>query len=163
MVAESNESSYGEKTNRQYEKYQKSQQDTILFGVYVNKEHLGWILNNKKYNVRLGARVGAVKRTQQVTSAKYLVLYDNSSENTYKVFNLSDKHYIWNAEKMREMKYYKNFTENDQYYIYDILNETDELGEIDVASVLKRVKENAKEEIVKGTPIYVYKDEINTI
>ncbi|MBP5372332.1 MAG: LlaJI family restriction endonuclease [Bacteroidales bacterium] len=163
MVAESNESSYGGKTNRQYEKYQKSQQNTILFGVYVNKEHLDWILNNKKYNVRLGARVGAVKRTQQVTSAKYLVLYDSSSENTYKVFNLSDKHYIWNAEKMREMKYYKNFTENDQYYIYDILNETDELGEIDVASVLKRVKENAKEEIAKGTPIYVYKDEINTI
>ncbi|MBO7054521.1 MAG: LlaJI family restriction endonuclease [Bacteroidales bacterium] len=163
MVAESNESSYGGKTNRQYEEYQKSQQNTILFGVYVNKEHLDWILNNKKYNVRLGSRVGAVKRTQQVTSAKYLVLYDSSSENTYKVFNLSDKHYIWNAEKMREMKYYKNFTENDQYYIYDILNETDELGEIDVASVLKRVKENAKEEIVKGTPIYVYKDEINTI
>ena len=163
MVAESNESSYGEKTNRQYEKYQKSQQDTILFGVYVNKEHLDWILNNKKYNVRLGSRVGAVKRTQQVTSAKYLVLYDSSSENTYKIFNLSDKHYIWNAEKMHEMKYYKKFTENDQYYIYDILNETDELGEIDVASVLKRVKENAKEEIVKGTPIYVYKDEINTI
>ncbi len=163
MVAESNESSYGEKTNRQYEKYQKSQQNTILFGVYVNKEHLDWILNNKKYNVRLGARVGAVKRTQQVTSAKYLVLYDSSSENTYKIFNLSDKHYIWNAEKMREMKYYKNFTENDQYYIYDILNETDDLGEIDVAFVLKRVKENAKEEIVKGTPIYVYKDEINTI
>lgn len=163
MVAESNESSYGGKTNRQYEKYQKSQQNTILFGVYVNKEHLDWILNNKKYNVRLGARVGAVKRTQQVTSAKYLVLYDSSSENTYKVFNLSDKHYIWNAEKMREMKYYKNFTENDQYYIYDILNETDDLGEIDVTFVLKRVKENAKEEIVKGTPIYVYKDEINTI
>ena len=163
MVAESNESSYGGKTNRQYEEYQKSQQNTILFGVYVNKEHLDWILNNKKYNVRLGSRVGAVKRTQQVTSAKYLVLYDSSSENTYKVFNLSDKHYIWNAEKMREMIYYKNFTENDQYYIYDILNETDELGEIDVASVLKRVKENAKEEIVKGTPIYVYKDEINTI
>ena len=143
-------------------KYERLKQTSILFGVFKNQTHLDWIQNNKKYNVRLGKRVGAVKRTRQVTSAEYLVLYEFHNERNYKVYKLSDKHYIWNTEKMLEFGYpISENSESRTYYIYDLLKETDELGFIDIESTLLTPREmiakhTENEDDIKATPIYVY-------
>lgn len=156
--------------NPQPVKYEKFRPTSILFGVYKDQQHLDWILNNHKYNVRLGDRVGAVKRTRQVTSAEYLVLYEFQNEENYMVFKLSDKHSIWDTEKMVKMGYTTS-NPNDEgrmYYIYNLLEKTEDLGEIDVESTLivpreAIAKHTERQEDIYATPIYVYKDEIHNI
>ncbi len=156
--------------NPQPVKYEKFRPTSILFGVYKDQQHLDWILNNHKYNVRLGDRVGAVKRTRQVTSAEYLVLYEFQNEENYMVFKLSDKHSIWDTEKMVKMGYTTS-NPNDEgrmYYIYNLLEKTEDLGKIDVESTLivpreAIAKHTERQEDIYATPIYVYKDEIHNI
>ncbi len=156
--------------NPQPVKYEKFRPTSILFGVYKDQQHLDWILNNRKYNVRLGDRVGAVKRTRQVTSAEYLVLYEFQNEENYMVFKLSDKHSIWDTEKMVKMGYTTS-NPNDEgrmYYIYNLLEKTEDLGKIDVESTLivpreAIAKHTERQEDIYATPIYVYKDEIHNI
>lgn len=147
-------------------KYEKLKQTSVLFGVFKDQKHLEWIQNNKKYNVRLGERVGAVKRTRQVTSAEYLVLYEFQNERNYRVYKLSDKHFIWDTNKMRESGYpISENSESRLYYIYNLLEETDELGSIDIESTLFApremiAKQTKNEDDIKATPIYVYKNEV---
>ena len=147
----------------QQSQYRQYRQASILFGVYKDPEHLDWILKNKKYNVRLGERAGAVKRTRQVVSAEYLVLYELKNETNYLVFRLSDKHFIWNNQKMKEMGYaISEEDEKRQYYIYTLADRID-LGDIDIAGVLNRKKaefeKDTGETMEEGTPIYVFENE----
>ena len=167
MAAESDEAGkiYRENAEK-LSKYKKGKQNTILFGIYKDDDHLKWILKEKKYNVRFGDRVGAVRPTRQVTSAKYLVLYEFRKEEKYTVYELSDKHEICDSEKMRETGYplTKGDT-NNQYYLYNINGETSELCDIDVAATLEIPRElirnyTKNEDDVLGTPIYVYESEI---
>ena len=139
--------------------------ETILLGVFKNEEHKEWILNNKKYNVRLGQRVGAVKKIKQVTDAAYLVLYDLHNPGNYSVYKLGDKHHEWNAEKMRLSGYSLNSgSESNLYYIYDLLETTEELGRFDLENLLKRKRSEYKKDTgeypAEGAPIHIYKSEI---
>lgn len=149
------------------EKYKKYKNPSVLFGIYKDAAHLKWIMENKKYNVRFDDRVGAVKHTRQVTSAEYLVLYEFCKEDKYTVYKLGGKHYIWDAEKMKKTGYeIKDGGDVNKYYLYDILCETTELGEIDIKSTLEKPREVIRkivknEDDVKGTPIYVYKYELD--
>ena len=168
MVAESTEVTKAkDEDTKLQEKYKKYKNPSVLFGVYKDGEHLKWILKNKKYNVRFDDRVGAVKHSRQVTSAEYLVLYEFCKEDKYTVYKLGGKHYIWDAEKMKKTGYeIKDGGDVNKYYLYDILCETTELGEIDIKSTLEKPREvirnNVKnEDDVKGTPIYVYKYELD--
>ncbi len=143
----------------------KSNLKTILLGVYKNDTHKEWILTNKKYNVRLGNRAGAVKRIKQVTDASYLVLYDFHNPGNYSVYKLSDKHHTWNAEKMRLSGYTLNSgSESNLYYIYDILEATEELGVFDLEKLLERKRAEYKKDTgeypAEGSPIYIYKSEL---
>ena len=152
-VAAEQEVLYEKKTDK-YKKYQES--DTILFGIYKDESHLKWIQKNLKYNVRLGKRTGAVKRNRQVISAKYLVLYKYKNETEYYVYKLADKHHIYDTDKMIELEYLTTHTENHQYYIYNLIGQTEELGEIDVKDILTRTGIYEAD----GTPIYVYKEDL---
>ena len=164
MAAESDgteETQHSEGKTSEYKKYHKT---SVLFGIFKDEAHKNWILNKKKYNVRLGERAGAVKRTRQVTSAQYLVLYDVNDETKYEVYKLSDKHEIWDEQKMKETDYPMDDDMKKQYYIYTIEGKTDELAKVDVKATLERerqeFKDNTKKEIRKGAPIYVYEGEI---
>lgn len=152
---------YPERKPTEYKKYHKT---SILFGIFKDEAHRNWILDKKKYNVRLGERAGAVKRTRQVTSAQYLVLYNLKDESQYEVYKLSDKHEIWDEQKMKATNYPMDDNMKKQYYIYTLEGKTDELAKVDVKATLERerqeFKDNTKEEIRKGAPIYVYEGEI---
>lgn len=147
-------------------KYKKDKQTTILFGIYKDKAHLDWIQKNKKYNVRFGDRVGAVRPTRQVTSAEYLVLYEFQNEDNYKVYKLGDKHHILKGKDLKDTEYpLMDGGENNMYYVYEFKEETSDLGAIDVLATLaeprKTIAEHTvNEDDVKGTPIYVYENEI---
>lgn len=166
MAAENDskeESQYPKGKTIEYKKYHKT---SVLFGIFKNEEHKNWILKEKRYNVRLGKRAGAVKRTRQVTSAQYLVLYDVNDETKYEVYKLSDKHEIWDEQKMKETDYPypKDDDTKKQYYIYTLEGETDELEKVNVKATLERkrqeFKTNTGEDLREGTPIYVYEGEI---
>ena len=143
-----------EKNTDKYKKYKES--DTILFGIYKDAAHLEWIQKNAKYNVRLGKRAGAVKRNRQVISAKYLVLYEYKNESKYYVYKLDAKHHIYDNNKMMELEYPTEHTENHQYYIYNLIEQTEELGEINVKDILTQTGIYESD----GTPIYVYKEDL---
>ena len=143
--------------NQKYKKY--IEEESVLFGVYKSHQHLEWIQKTGKYNVRLGERVGAVKRNAQVATASYLVLYGLDNKNEYSVYKLNDKHHIWDTQKMKDLDYpVTNDNVNNQYYIYNIVEELDKhsLGEIDVERIIK----STEKEIAVGTPIYVYRNEL---
>ena len=140
-----------------YKKYKE--EESVLFGVYKDEQHLDWIIKNKKYNVRLGERAGAVKRTSQVRNAAYLVLYELDNEKNYQIFKLTDKHHIWDTEKMIE-EGYPTSKSGCQYYIYNLLEETAELEINDISSILNKVKDSMSEKMEKGTPIYAYRNEL---
>ena len=139
--------------------------ETILLGVYKDEKHKEWILRNKKYNVRLGHRAGAVKKIKQVTDAAYLVLYDFHNTSNYSVYKLDDKHQEWNTEKMRLTGYPIGDNSNtNHYYIYNILEATDELGRFDLEKLLSKKKAEYKKDTgeipAEGAPIYIYKSEL---
>ena len=143
--------------NQKYKKY--IEEETILFGIYKSQQHLEWIQKTGKYNVRLGKRVGAVKRNSQVTTASYLVLYGLENKNKYSVYKLSDKHHIWNTQSMKDSDYpVVDVNADHKYYIYNIVEELDKhsMGEIDVERIIK----STEKEIAVGTPIYVYRSEL---
>ena len=171
MAAESDEAGkiYRESVEK-LAKYTEKQPITILFGIYKDDAHLEWIREKKKYNVRLGDRVGAVRPTGQVTSAEYLVLYEFRNEDNYQVFKLSDKHHFWNGKEMKDKGYpLKDGREDNLYYIYELSDEPipTELGKIDVSATLEEPRKaiekdgiKKKKDDVLGTPIYVYENKI---
>lgn len=171
LVAESDEACKTYRDNaEQQAKYKRHKQTSVLFGIYKNSNHLKWITDKKKYNVRLGERVGAVRLTQQVTFAEYLVLYEFRNEENYQVYKLSDKHHIWKGEKMKRMDYpLSEGGERNMYYVYELIGEpTEDLGDINVLATVEEPRKvitpsMEKEDDLMGTPIYVYKDEIITI
>lgn len=146
-------------------KIYKQKKESVLLGVCKDAKHKEWILKNNAYNVRLGARVGAVKKIKQVLDAAYLVLYDYDDASKYKVFKLSDKHHEWNASKMKETGYEIGpDAESNKYFIYQLLEEIQDLGDIDVQSLLRRKKaeilRDTGSEPADGAPIYIYLSEL---
>lgn len=167
IAAESDEVSDRHKISGNVKNYKQHKQVSVLFGIYKDEEHLDWINTNRKYNVRLGERAGAVKRTSQVTSAEWLVLYEFQNETNYKVYKLSNEHHIWDAIKMQETGYnIKNGGENNKYYIYNLLEEVSEdvLGEFDIKSILeherKEINSATNQSLAEGAPIYIYESDL---
>ena len=98
-----------------------------------------------------------------MVSAEYLILYELKYEANYLVFRLSDKHFIWNNQKMKEMGYaISEEDEKRQYYIYTLTDRI-ELGDIDIVGLLNHKKaefeKDTGETMEEGTPIYVFENE----
>lgn len=102
------------------------------------------------YNVRQGARYGAVKRTSQVVHAKYALLYNLDNPKQYLVFRLNETHYVWDEDKMKEHRYDKP---HGMYYVYK-LEEQVQLSNVQVADIIKKAN------VRKGTPLYMNLSEI---
>ena len=166
QIAAESEVEY-KKSPSKYKQY-KTSDESVLFGTYRSKDHLKWIVENKKYNVRLGNRTGAVKRNKQIISASYLVLYNMKNMSDYRIYILSDNHHIWDTEKMKKMSYpVSDSNANNQYYIYNIIGESEKkiFGNIDIEKIINdkhnEIHKVTKSPVAEGTPIYVYRSEIN--
>ncbi len=146
-------------------KYEIIDSNSVLLGVYKNEDHKNWILEKKKYNVRLGNRVGAVKQNRQVLFAKYLVLYNINDETEFEIYELGDNHNIMTGEQMNSEGYpFEEDFKDKEYYVYTLLEKTTDIEIKDLPEFLKKKRQefycSTSENLALGAPIYVYKTEL---
>ena len=137
---------------------------SILLAVYKNEEHKKWILEHKKYNVRLGDRVGAVKRNHQVFSARYLVLYNLNNKSEYEVYKLDSKRNFLSGEQMQELGYPNKDFNGKQYLLYSVLDSEVDIKVLNLKGLLDSKRSEFYQanntQIADGAPIYIYDREL---
>ena len=94
---------------------------SVLVGCYKNDEHLHWILEKGKYNIRLGGeREGAIELKDSYLKARYLLLYNLDDFSDLRIMKIIKEHpTIANDTAMEEMGYPKP-TPNQMYMVYDV-------------------------------------------
>lgn len=124
----------------------------FLIGCYKNKEHSDWILENQKYNVRLGDRRGAVKENdEQVVTARFLILYDFENPSTYSLYRLENRQWVYKKEDMERLGYLS--PKGEKYLLYALTAQLSS-KEIDLSEILKD-KQVQKGSPLEGAPVYV--------
>ncbi|MFA7447669.1 MAG: DUF2357 domain-containing protein [Weeksellaceae bacterium] len=98
----------------------------VLIGFYNSEKQLKWISNKKKYNFRMGTKKGSLLLTNEVVSAKYLLLHthqEKSSGNLWRIVSKGPK--VLSKQEMINMDYAD--PQQDYYLIIDIepANETE--------------------------------------
>ena len=94
---------------------------TVLVGCYKSEEHLQWILDNGKYNIRCGGdREGAVELTDSFINAQYLLLYDLTDLSVKHIMKMTKKHPVVLSDKMLEEMGYPAPTPGQMYMLYDV-------------------------------------------
>lgn len=146
-------------------KYEIIDSNSVLLGVYKNEGHKNWILEKKKYNVRLGNRVGAVKQNRQVLFAKYLVLYNINDETEFEIYELGENHNFMTGEQMNLEGYpFEKDFKDKEYYVYTLLEKTTDIEIKDLPEFLQKKRLEfyyaTSENLALGAPIYVYKTEL---
>lgn len=97
---------------------------TVLVGCYKSEEHLQWILDNGKYNIRSGGdREGAVELTDSFINAQYLLLYDLTDLSVKHIMKMTKKHPVVLSDKMLEEMGYPAPTPGQMYMLYDVSEE----------------------------------------
>ncbi len=97
---------------------------TVLVGCYKSEEHLQWILDNGKYNIRCGGdREGAVELTDSFINAQYLLLYDLTDLSVKHIMKMTKKHPVVLSDKMLEEMGYPAPTPGQMYMLYDVSEE----------------------------------------
>ncbi len=94
---------------------------SVLVGCYKNEEHLHWILEKGKYNIRLGGeREGAIELKDSYLKARYLLLYNLDDLSDLRIMKIIKEHpTIANDTAMAEMGYPQP-TPNQMYMVYDV-------------------------------------------
>ena len=93
----------------------------VLVGCYKSKEHLQWILEKGKYNIRFGGeREGAIELKESYLRARYLLLYNPDDFSDLRIMKIiKDNPTIINERAMAEMGY-PDPTPNQMYMVYDV-------------------------------------------
>lgn len=132
----------------------------VLIGCVSDQAHWDWIFSRKGkykrddiYNVRLGDRPGAVKKSSvKVRSPKFVVMYDQADPTTYKVYRVRNRAVITN-ERIA-LSGYPN--PKGDYFCY-ILDEQVSIGAIEIPKLLS---ENIADPQHPQAPIYMLAQEV---
>ena len=127
----------------------------VLVGCVPDQAHWDWIFSRKGkykrddiYNVRLGDRPGAVKKSNvKVRSPKFVVMYDKDNPSTYKVYRVRNLAVI-TKDRITQSGYPNP---KGDYFCY-ILDEPVSLGVIDLPRLLS---ENMVDPKYPYKPIYL--------
>ena len=127
----------------------------VLVGCVPDQAHWDWIFSRKGkykrddiYNVRLGDRPGAVKKSNvKVRSPKFVVMYDKDNPSTYKVYRVRNLAVI-TKDRITQSGYPNP---KGDYFCY-ILDEPVSLGVIDLPRLLS---ENTFDPKHPYKPIYL--------
>ena len=127
----------------------------VLVGCVPDQAHWDWIFSRKGkykrddiYNVRLGDRPGAVKKSNaKVRSPKFVVMYDKSNPSQYNVYRVRN-HAVITKDRITQSGYPNP---HGDYFCY-ILDEQISLGDIDVPKLLS---ENTVDQEHPYKPIYL--------
>ena len=115
----------------------------VLVGCVPDQAHWDWIFSRKGkykrddiYNVRLGDRPGAVKKSNvKVRSPKFIVMYEKTNPLQYKVYRVRN-HAVIAKERIAQSGYPNP---KGDYFCY-ILDEPVTLGDIDLPKLLSENK-----------------------
>ncbi|MCH5242558.1 MAG: restriction endonuclease subunit S [Muribaculaceae bacterium] len=96
-----------------------SNKSHILVGCYKSPEHLQWILNYNKYNVRLGDRAGSMDEHKELfAKTSKLILYNMEEPTEIRVMEISDPKEI-TGKQINELGYPDKRPDNYRYEIFN--------------------------------------------
>ena len=94
----------------------------VLIGYCKNQEHMMWVLLNKCYNTRMGTIAGSLRLTEEITTAQYLLLH-NESDKMQLMLRLDGKGArVMSREDLQRRAPKGGYTLTKPYYIvFDLL------------------------------------------
>lgn len=93
---------------------------SVLLGFIKNPEHLEWVLNSRKYNVRTGDAHGAVPITSKLVDASYILLYGPGESMAHRLFKLGGGGAkLYSKAEMIKLEYPN--PQNEYYLVFDKL------------------------------------------
>ena len=93
----------------------------VLLGCYKSEEHLQWILEHRKYNIRCGGnREGAVELDDAHINVKYLLLYDPNDLSIKRIMKMTKQHPVVVSDSILANMNYPNPTPGQLYMLYDV-------------------------------------------
>lgn len=91
----------------------------VLVGSFRDENHLNWILNNKIYNTRTGTKHGSLRLKQEITTAKYVLLHNDSKQLLLRLSNRGPR--VMSKAVLEKMPYSSLYSPNSDYYVvFDI-------------------------------------------
>lgn len=118
----------------------------ILVGYYRSLNHKNWIVENTKYNIRIGDKNNTI--TKEMIGASYLLLYTDSSDECifYKI--ISTAPLIYTKQDLKDKMYHTKVSEptRENYLIYEI--EKGNAKELDDLKISKQVIKNFKSDFI---------------
>lgn len=139
----------------------------LLLGCIKNDDHLDWIRNNEKYNVRLESlhsRPGAVMPTQDMMVVQYIVLYRITADGQvkdvvgkYKISDPSMAPMMYDRSELINLGYPKPSA--SKYLIYEIEEATDLIATEEAWKVRIQSELDQQENDRKGSPILIKEGE----
>lgn len=97
---------------------------TVLVGCFKSEEHLQWIMEHKKYNIRCGGeREGAVELDDAYINVKYLLLYDLQDLSVKRIMKMTKQHPVVVSDSMLANMNYPDPTPGQLYMMYDVSEE----------------------------------------
>jgi predicted component of viral defense system (DUF524 family) len=91
----------------------------VLVGFCKGADHLNWIQNQKRYNVRTGSGAGSLRLSPEVSSAKYLLLHEAVSKTCGLYRITGDGPLIFSKDDLLNQGY-PTLPSQDFYLVFDI-------------------------------------------
>ena len=93
----------------------------VLLGCFKSGEHLQWILENGKYNIRFGGeREGAIELKESYLNVRYLLLYNMDDLSDIRILKMTKPHPSIVTDKVMAEMDYPDPTPNQMYMVYDV-------------------------------------------
>ena len=93
----------------------------VLLGCFKSEEHLQWILENGKYNIRFGGeRKGAIELKEPYLNVRYLLLYNMDDLSDIRILKMTKPHPSIVTDKVMAEMDYPNPTPDQMYMVYDV-------------------------------------------
>ncbi|MCH5172478.1 MAG: hypothetical protein J1F31_06600 [Erysipelotrichales bacterium] len=128
-----------------------TESDPILIGCYKSPAHLQWILNQNKYNVRLGDRAGSMEEHKRLfNKTQKLVLYNVEEPTEIQVMEISDPKEI-TGKQINEMGYPYKRPEEFRYEIFNAIHSYDSGQQY--SDLVKEVI--SKPDHIEGAPAFI--------
>lgn len=126
----------------------------VIIGCYKNADHMRWIAKNKKYNIRVGKRVGSLSEmAEDLPMVQLLILYSNNSFNKKQFYTIAESQgQKMDVEQMKTLGYSTTRTEG-VYFVYDLEYEHEPI-DLDIEKIVENAKKNTPR-YKKGMPIII--------
>jgi len=124
--------------------------ESLLIACYKNRQHIEWIAEHLRYNIRAKNRQGAIKSASIAERATRLLLYNKSNLNEYYYFELTDRIEGVDYEYMNAINY-PGARQGNEYFLYELSAQLP-TPNVNVARIIEQYKPDGWK---KGAPIFM--------